>query len=480
MKRSGLKFLTVSSLILSGSLLPDTAHAEPDVKFSANLKAQALSSNDLDLGTADTNGTDSQSLELKAKLEGDLTHNLSFLLEARGVKNYGEGGSIDTDTGEVSGRDDYLELRQYWMEYHGINGLQPLGIRVGRQRFREDYGLWWNRDFDAVRLFYDATLIKSFLAVGQNLGEYRTSGDAFNNDDEDILRVVGETSWQWKLDQFLEGRVLYQNDHSGLEDIGDRLNADDYDSQDADILWFGVRAAGTLPESRDLPAVKNTKYRVDLIGMVGSEDRLTTTAVGVNERLVTGHEDSDLSAWALDAGLDVPVTLFPNVAPVIHVGYAYGSGDSDPNDNDDHAFRQTDLDSNSSHLAGFPSSINNYGSVLRPDLSNLHIATAGVEVPVTKALDISGFYRYYALADADAALPSNGIDASVNGRDSDLGQGFDLIVNFDVNEQFDYDPVVADKINLKTTLGGFRAGDAYGDAEGETAVRAQIDLNIKF
>ncbi len=40
--------------------------------------------------------------------------------------------------------------------------------------------------------------------------------------------------------------------------------------------------------------------------------------------------------------------------------------------------------------------------------------------------------------------------------------------------------VIADKINLKTTLGGFRAGDAYGDAQDETALRAKIDLNVRF
>lgn len=480
MKYTGIKFLALYCAAASLVAFAPAAFAEPQVKFTGNLKGQAIFGDDLDLETSGANKTDSQSLELKGKLEGSFNDDVSFMLEARGVKNYGEQGSFDTETGEFSSRDDYLELRQYWVDYHGFSGMAPLSIRAGRQRFKEDYGLWWNRDFDAVRVSHNATLLKSFVAVGQNLGEYRTSGDAFNNDDEDIFRLLGETSWQWKPDHYIQGRLLYQNDHSGLESVGDRLDADDFDSRDADIVWLGLRLSGDVPALTNASAVSKAKYRVDLIGMAGNEDRLTTSAVGTNERLVTGETDADLRAWAFDAGLDIPVSGLASVEPVFHIGYAYGSGDGNPNDGDDHAFRQTDLDSNSSHLAGFSSSVNHYGSVLRPDLSNIHIATLGVNVPVTNALDVAGFYHYYALAEADGSVAASGIDAPVNGDDRDLGHGLDIMFNLDVAKQFNYDPVVADQINLKTTLGGFVAGSAYGAAEDETALRGQIDLNIRF
>ena len=477
MKCSGSKFVLLTCAALSCASFSHSAVAEPKVNLSVNLKAQVEFSDDLSLETQDENGTDSQTLELKTKLDGSFNEDVSFLLEARGVKNYGEGGSFDSDTGEFSGEDDYLELRQYWVDYHGFDSYKPLSVRLGRQRFREDYGLWWNRDLDAVRLTHDATLFKSFVAIGQNLMEYRTGDGAYNEDDERILRVIGEASWQWKPEQFIEGRAAYQNDHSGLESAGDEVDGDDFDADDADIVWLGVRAKGTITEAVDF--IEKPQYRVDVIGMAGTEDSLLTTSSGEN-RLVTGDEETDLRGWAVDLGLDVPVNVSPSLQPIFHVGYAYGSGDDDASDNDDHNFRQTGLDSNSSHLSGFPSSTDNYGSVLHPDLSNLHIATVGVDVPVTDALDIAGFYHYYALAEAEGSTSVGAIDADVNGEDTDLGHGLDLMFNLDVAEQFNYDPVIVDKINLKTTLGGFRAGDAYGDAQDETALRAKIDLNVRF
>lgn len=477
MKSSKYKFFLMSCAALSCAAFPRSAVAEPKAKLTVNAKAQAVFSDDLSLETADENGTESQLLELKGKLDGSFNEDVSFLVEARAVKNYGEGGSFDSETGEFGGRDDYLELRQYWVDYHGFENYQPLSVRLGRQRFREDYGLWWNRDFDAVKVSHNATLLKSFVAVGQNLMEYRTGDGVYNEDDENILRVLAETSWQWKPEQFIEGRAVYQNDHSGLENSGEEVDGDDFDSTDADIVWLGIRAKGVIPETTNF--IEKPEYRVDLVGMVGSEDRLLTTPSGEN-RIVTGDDDTDLSGWAFDAGLDLPIAVCPKVTPVLHLGYAYGSGDDDDGDDDNHTFRQTGLDSNSSRLGGYDASIENYGSVLRPDLSNLHVATVGLDVPVTEALDIAGFYRYYALAEAEGSETVGAIDASVNGEDTDLGHGLDVILNLDVGKQFNYDPIIADKINLKTTLGGFKAGEAYGDAEDETALRAQIDLNVRF
>lgn len=138
--------------------------------------------------------------------------------------------------------------------------------------------MWWNRDLDAVRLTHNATLFKSFVAIGQNLMEYRTGDGAYNEDDERILRVIGEASWQWKPEQFIEGRAAYQNDHSGLESAGDEVDGDDFDADDADIVWLGVRAKGTITEAVDF--IEKPQYRVDVIGMAGTEDSLLTTSSG--------------------------------------------------------------------------------------------------------------------------------------------------------------------------------------------------------
>ncbi len=454
---------------------------KPRVKLTTDARAQATSENDTDLTVDNEGETDNQILELKAKLEANATDNLSFLIEARAVENYGQGGSVDTETGETTSTEDFVELRQYWVDYAGLMGNDGLSVRAGRQRIREDYGFWWNRDLDAVRLFHEGGIVSGFVGVGQDLTEYRSSGDRFNQDDEKIFRLFGEASWQWSMDQFVEGRFVVQDDHSGLESVGDQVRSDDFDPDDADLNWLGLRFQGAFGGEEaddDKKHAEGPSYRVDIAGVFGEEDSITTAPGAGGLRTVTGDTNTDVAGWAFDAGVDVPVPVL-SAHPVFHAGYAYGSGDDDSTDGTDHAFRETGLDANSSRLGGFSSSINNYGSVLRPDLSNLHIATLGVTVPLAEATDIAGFYRYYRLAEEEGAIVG-AVTGDLNGEDSDLGHGFDIVLNTNLTKQFGLEQNLVKRVNLKTTLGAFHAGDAWGDEEGETALRGQIDLGVRF
>lgn len=467
-------------IILLATVSLTSARAEmPEIKIKSGVKAQAAYENDMDLGTADQGSTDSEVLEGKVTVSGKITDKISTNIEARAVKNYGEGGSIDSETGEAQGQEDFAELRQYWLQYKGLTDELPLSLRVGRQRVREDRSLWWNRDLDAASLIYDATLLSGFLTVGQNLREYRTSGDSFNEDDQGILRILGQTSWQWKQGHFFETRVAYQDDHSGLNHVGYSLEAGDRDDSDADLLWAGIRTTGQFGCSNDCEGQDRIGYRADVIYLTGSED-LETTGAGVNGlRTVTGSSDQDVSAWAADVGLDVPVPV-AGVTPVLTFGYAFGSGDDNPADGDDNAFRQTGLDGNTSRLAGASSTSYNYGSVLRPDLSNIHILTAGVVLPVFTASDVSAKYHYYRLSEDATSLATSGITAPLNGSDKDLGHGIDVMLNVDVSEEFGIKRRGFDNIDFKTTLGAFKAGEAYGSADDETALRGQMDLSFRF
>ena len=454
------------------------AHAEPDFKFTTDLKAQfTLDEND-DLGTRSNDTRDAQAYEVKFRADGKLTENISVLGEARAVENNGDGGSVDSDTGESSGRDDYIELRRYWIEYSDLFNISPLAVRVGRQRIRDEYALWWNRDLDAVTLRYDATLFRGLLAVGENLTEYRSSGDAFNRDDEDVLRVLGQTSWQYARGHYIEGRFAYQDDHSGMEGVGELISADDRDEQDGDLFWLGARVKGDIYS--DLwNDTAPFKYRADVMYLTGDED-VQTSAVGPGDsRTVTSVSDNDVSGWGLDLGAEVPLPVYKS--PVLILGYAFGSGDETAGDGEDDSFRQTGLDGNSSRLGVSSGSLNNYGSVLRPDLSNIHIVTAGLGVPLFKASDISTIYHYYALDENATSLATSGIDATLNGTDRDLGHGLDVVLNVDLREEFEsLKRSPFDRIGFKTTLGVFDGGDAFGAGEGETAYRGQMEFRFRF
>ena len=468
--------LSVCGLLIS-SFFSSPAFAEPEIKTKHSVKGQYIFLDNDDLDSADASGRSSQSVEYKATVYGDINDDWSFFTEARALKNFGEAGSIDSETGEATGRDDFVELRRLWVEYSGLAEYLPFSIRVGRQRIREERALWWNRDLDAVSLIYDATLFTGLLTVGENLMEYRSTGDAFNEDDQKILRILGETSWQWRNDHFLEARVAWQDDHSGINDVGYTLRSEHRDDEDSDLLWFGARAKGDLsvPNSG---LVENIKYRADIMGLTGEQENETTTPNADGTRTVTGMTDQDVRGWATDLSADITIPV--GRKPILSLGYAFGSGDSDPTDDDIDAFRQTGLDGNTSRLVGSSSSFYNYGSVLRPDLSNIHIVTAGLGVPVLEGSQLGTIYHYYRLDDESTSIPTSGVSAPLSGTDADLGHGVDVVLDMDVSQELDIHQKGFDRIGLKTTLGGFFAGDAYGAGEGETAFRAQVDLSLRF
>lgn len=439
------------------------------------IKAQMTLLENNDLGTANARYQNSQIVEGRLRATLKITDDVTAMTEARAVKNFGDGGGIDQDTGELLGRDDFAELRQYWVSFSSLFGYVPLSAKLGRQRFSEPVGLWWNRDFDAVRLSYNTTLLNSFIAAGQNMGGYRTTKDDFRNDDEDLLRVMGETSWQWRYGHFIEGRFSYLNDHSGRNAAGSLFDANNRDSSDARLAWAGIRSHGLL---RGYAALDGIAYRLDLMGVAGTEDTESTAAAPGGMRSVTGYSERDVRGWAFDSSLRVPL---PTALKADFIaGYAFGSGDDNPNSGTDNAFRQTGLDSNSSRLGFSNAAVHNFGSVLRPDLSNIHILTAGLSAPLFTASDITGIYHYYHLDEKATGLLTSGIRAPLNNRDRELGHGLDLVLSSNLTDEFGLDTGAVGPLTFKATAGAFRAGDAYGAADDEWSSRGYIEFQLRF
>lgn len=455
------------------------AHAEQKygpVVVEGALKAQTTLIENDDLGTETNTFQDSQSLEARVRATGTITNDIKAMGEFRAVKSHGEGGGFDPDTGEALGADDFLELRQYWVQFTSVLGYTPLSAKIGRQRFSEPAGLWWGRDFDAVRVSYDTTLLNSFIAVGQNLASYRTTGSDFRNDDQDILRIFAESAWQWQYNHFLEARFVYMKDYSGRSALGSLVPADNRDDLDSDLVWAGLRSRGQIPSM--LSVRQKASYRIDLMGLAGHDKIEDTTAAAVGVRSVSGYDDKDVLAWAFDSNLRLPLPVASD--PELILGYAYGSGDDNTADGTNHTFRQTGLDSNSTRYGLSMGSIHNFGSVLRPDLSNIHILTAGLSLPLFAATDVTGIYHYYLLDEESGDIATSGISAPLNNGDHELGHGFDLLFNTELTEEFGLNTGAIGPVTLKTTLGAFNAGEAYSAAEDEWSSRAYVELQIRF
>ena len=134
-------------------------------------------------------------------------------------------------------------------------------------------------------------------------------------------------------------------------------------------------------------------------------------------------------------GFDVGATyrfiglpLNPNVT----LGYAYGSGDDNPNDSKNHTFQQTGLESNESRFAGI-SKFKYYGEVLDPQLSNIKIFTLGVGAYPAPNISVDLVYHHYRLSKFADEVPGSPLTALMNQVDPQtetMGTEFDVVLGF--------------------------------------------------
>ena len=468
------KALLPGILLVIASVPAVAAQITPNVKLDTDLRFQASDLRNSDLGTHGAKNIGLAAAEAKFKLTADLNAATLLFWEGRAVGGVGRSGFQSSDTGRVTSNKNFLEWRQSYLEFKDIGGSVPSSIRVGRQKVVEPYGLWYNENFDAVYYTYDKTFFKGSLIGGQNLTSYRTGTRDFNENDEDLARVLAEGSWQYYYDHFFETRVMFQDDHSGIN-VGDVEDASDLDTGESNLFWAGVRAAGKTHSF--LEGADKIAYRADLMIVNGDEDVATYGAPAAGRRTVTAVTGQDVHGWGFDAAVDVPL---PNMKPLMHLGYAFGSGDGNSADTTDHAFRQSGMEGNFGRFGALSENTDNYGTVLRPDLSNIHVVSAGFTMPVMDASNMGAIYRYYRLDHAATSLASSGVSNVLNGTDRDLGQGVDLLFNMDVLKDTNVKFGRVQDVAFRSSLGFFRAGDAFGGGDGNTAVRGLVELKVGF
>ena len=101
-------------------------------------------------------------------------------------------------------------------------------------------------------------------------------------------------------------------------------------------------------------------------------------------------------------------------------------------------------------------------------------------MPVLEASNIGAVYRYYRLDQAATALVTSGVENNLNGVDHDLGQGVDLLFNTDLLKDVQPQVKNVQDVSFRSSLGFFRAGDAFGTREGDIAVRGLVEVKVGF
>jgi alginate production protein len=367
---------------------------------------------------------------------------------------YRQGGSGEFAAG--------AELNEAWLLKTGLFGT-PLALQIGRQQVQDRREWWWDEDLDAVRLHYFGRNFRAFVGIGREFGHKSTLG-RLEPEDRRIVRVFGNARWTWTDRNELEIYALHQNDRSGRFSLGALVDSDQTDESDAKLTWLGFRARGRVKTG--FPG--KFYYWADIARVRGSEQLTEFSGFDANRDVVTGLARQDVHGWAIDVGasLELPFAF----EPYLTLGYARGSGDLAGGDGIDRSFRQTGLQNNNGKFRGL-SRFRYYGEVLRPELANIRILTVAFGVPLGKGHWLETVWHDYRQPVAARRIAGSRLDIDPLGTDSRLGQGVDVI--------YSYRPG-ASPWEFELTAGGFRAGPAFGPAQGRWAGLIELKLDFNF
>lgn len=338
------------------------------------------------------------------------TRSVSAMLQIKAE----EEREITDEADEFSDR-SRLTLGRAYVMLHGLIGKHG-SLQAGRSRFDDRRDWSFNRDIDALRLFFDWSRWQVQLAVGEELVDPARRH-------RDVLNTYAAASFYPGGEHKLTAYVLDRDDRFVVNGT----------PRDFSPRHFGVRAFGET---------KIWEYWLDA-AIARGRDR------GVPMR-----------GSAVDAGVTwiAPVALEPSIT----LGYAMGSGDDDPSDGVSKTFRQTGLHLNNGKFNGV-SSFRYYGELMRPELANLHVETLGVGLrPREKtSLDVI-FHRYRLDEPASQLIEAAMEDRTLNLIDRDVGTEWDIVFGYE--EWLHWE--------LELDIGYFVPGDAFlGPADSAASLR---------
>lgn len=280
-----------------------------------------------------------------------------------------------------------LPIDQAWVTF---KKLGPVDLTLGRRNF-EDNRHW----------LFDTSLDGALVKLRQGAFQADVSVSRKDRLDLDLLAPVKKTQ--------IDNYMVYLG-YRGIEDISlaaYTIFREDHAGKEGRPQHMGLRATG-MPTDR-------FNFWTELALLRGKDEK---------KRNFRGH--------AIDVGGTYRFPKLP-YAPNFTLGYAYGSGDGNPNDNRNHEFRQTGLQSNEGRLGGIPR-FKYYGEALDPELSNLQIFTAALGFRPVPNVSVDLVYHHYRLNQIASGIRNSALTAETN-QDStqlskNLGNGLDIVLGF--------------------------------------------------
>lgn len=300
-------------------------------------------------------------------------------------------------------------------------------LQVGRQRFIDSRRWLFNENMDAIRLGYQYERWSVELSVSQlNLAQ------------RNVLRREAESASETFVNYYAYADYKFgKKNHVGLF----ALYQDQQRRGTAQPIYFGLQSGGRL--------FKGWNYWLQTAVVRGWD----------GDRRIRGE--------AVDVGL---THVFDGAwKPALTVGYAYGTGDQNPDDDIDRSFRQTGFQGNSDKLNGV-ARFKYYGEVLDPRLSNLMIITGGVGIKPFEKTSFEVVYHYYLQDHASTRIRGSALDTDPTGLSKHVGSEVDVIAGYQGIPH----------LQTKFVLGYFFPGRAFPETARDGALLASVLFRYNF
>ncbi|MBT1445096.1 hypothetical protein KJI95_11250 [Shewanella sp. JM162201] len=146
---------------------------------------------------------------------------------ARGWLAYDENAALVQEQDDARTDGFNAELREFFVRRRLLGDDPRFALTLGRQRYSDRLGLWWDDALESVRFDYQGSTSEGFLALGQKLASYNTDIDHLSDADDEVLYAFGEYALRWSSRHWLGGRAMLEHDHSD-KDIEDRRDYQGY------------------------------------------------------------------------------------------------------------------------------------------------------------------------------------------------------------------------------------------------------------
>jgi alginate production protein len=306
-------------------------------------------------------------------------------------------------------------------------------LRLGRQRYDDDREWLCDYRFDAARLthYQGPWSLEAITAwegvVGDDLLNERPVGRV----DDYLVRLRFRPGERNQVAAY----ALYRHDHSEEEDRP---------------FLIGLQSKGRI--GHNLHFWSQTAHSRGHYMLVNSR-------TGQKTRV-------DFQGEGVDVGMTYRFHL--PYRPTIVLAWAYGEGDRDKDEHTEGGFHQSGLQDNSNKLAGV-TSVEYYGELFEPELSNMKILTLGVGFRLHHRTSLELLHYRYRQHHVSSRIRDASLDMYPNGVSGDLGSEWDLVLGC---REF------AD-LEIQALVGWFRPGNAFS-ADHEQAYLSQLLLRHDF